>query len=68
MTEPKLKKCPFCGGEAEATEMQDTWYNDTMHWYICCSKCSCCLGGYGEFTTEAEAIEAWNKRVGEVAE
>ena len=61
MTE--LRKCPFCGGEATASEIQDTWQNDTRHWYILCDECSCCLGGYGEFTTEEEAIEAWNKRV-----
>lgn len=61
MTE--LRKCPFCGGEATVSEIQDTWQNDTGHWYILCDECSCCLGGYGEFTTEEEAIEAWNKRV-----
>ena len=57
MTE--LRKCPFCGGEA------DTYPYDFSGWYIGCSECSCDLG---VFDTKEEAIEAWNKRVSEVEE
>lgn len=52
MTE--LRKCPFCGGEAEIS----TYY--FIEWYIGCGECSCDLG---VFDTKEEAIEAWNKRV-----
>ena len=57
--QPKLKPCPFCGGEAE---MFPYYFNE---WHIGCGKCSCDMG---VFDTKEEAIEAWNKRVGEVAE
>jgi Lar family restriction alleviation protein len=52
MTE--LRKCPFCGGEAETYSY---YFNE---WYIGCRECSCDLG---VFDTKEEAIEAWNKRV-----
>ena len=54
MTEPKLKPCPFCGGEAVMHEMA------TDDWCVWCLECLC--GMYG-FNTEQEAIETWNKRV-----
>ena len=52
MTE--LRKCPFCGGEAETYSY---YFNE---WYIGCVECSCDLG---VFDTKEEAIEAWNRRV-----
>ena len=57
MTE--LKHCPFCGGEASTYVAYDDGY------YVCCDECGC---GLPVFNTEQEAIEAWNKRVGEVQE
>ena len=61
----KLKKCPFCGGEAIihtveahthvfAKRMPD-YYGGT---FIECGKCTCVLSG----KTEEEAIESWNMR------
>ena len=50
----ELKRCPFCGGEAETYPY---YFNE---WYIGCRECSCDLG---VFDTKEEAIEAWNKRV-----
>lgn len=51
----KIKPCPFCGGETYID-------NDTNDIFvIVCDEC------YSEGTpcdTEAEAIEAWNKRTG----
>ena len=53
----KLKPCPFCGGEASTYVAYDDGY------YVCCDECGC---GLPVYNTEEEAVEAWNKRVGEV--
>lgn len=53
----ELKRCPFCGGEAS------TW-EDFDGWRLYCTKCDATFRG----GTEEELIEAWNKRVVEVAE
>ena len=50
MTE--LKKCPFCGGEAELV----------TKWTMCCVSCANCFAWTECFDNEAEAIEAWNSR------
>lgn len=50
MTE--LKKCPFCGGEAELYMKEDVCF-------LCCSECDCQAR---QCETEEEAIEAWNTR------
>lgn len=55
MTE--LKPCPFCGGEAEL--VIDGTDDCPCIWVQC--KNGCCSIRFCE--TEAEAIEAWNKRV-----
>lgn len=49
----KLKKCPFCGGEARIMGY-------FMKWVYCTE----CLSQTGVIDTEEEAIEAWNRRVG----
>ena len=47
-----LKPCPFCGGEAD-------YYENYYHGCnIYCQKC----GAEFECDSEAEAIEAWNRR------
>lgn len=48
---PKLKPCPFCGGEAMTNKLYEN------EWYVYCPKCE------RNYDTEQEAIEAWNKRV-----
>lgn len=65
----ELKKCPFCGYDA------DTDMGDLGGWFVACELCNCVLGemtrlddeGFivnaGVFNTEQEAIEAWNRRV-----
>ena len=56
MTE--LKKCPFCGGEAEIRITE--WDNSSKtHYSVMCQKCESETTLY---KTEAEAIAAWNKR------
>ena len=58
MTEPKLKPCPFCGGEAEIFVSDIT---DRALVY-----CRGCDAQIKMQQNEQEAVEAWNKRVGEV--
>lgn len=52
----ELKRCTFCGGEARIDKLYEN------EWYVYCPNCE---HGYN---TKQETIEAWNKRVGEVAE
>lgn len=54
-----LKPCPFCGGEAVIN------YKQALNtWIVECSNLSCpasyMIGM--DYDTEAEAIEAWNRR------
>ena len=58
----KLRRCPFCGGEA--TIYENRHENITYGYSVACD--NCCATVFAD--TEEEAIEAWNKRVGEVAE
>lgn len=53
MTE--LKPCPFCGGEAEIHPYGGGGYD-----VWCEGSCGAEING---FRTEAEAVEAWNRRV-----
>lgn len=55
----KLKKCPFCGGEAEIGRIQA---GREVYYRVSCEECS---GSGAWFHTEAEAIAAWNRRVEE---
>lgn len=50
----ELKKCPFCGGEAEIVKESDYAY------FIKCKRR--CLMTYS-FKSPEQAIEAWNRRV-----
>ncbi len=54
MTEPKLKPCPFCGGEAEYDE---DFFGRA---YIQCSNCEAHLQDKKAYQ---DCIEAWNTRV-----
>ena len=64
MAEPKLKPCPFCGGEAELT-----YTNDNNHMPFVRCKYGCflnppCHGNQypWRFKTVKDAVEAWNRR------
>ena len=57
----ELKKCPFCGGEAEVN-----YYKSAESWYAECalSKGACAtIPCTYPYPTKEEAIEAWNRRV-----
>ena len=64
MSSPKLKPCPFCGGEPEFHRLCDGWYVAG----IMCTSCAAnvCSQGYETETpeqAEESAIKAWNSRV-----
>lgn len=54
----KLKRCPFCGGEAHIMKM------GYPHW-VFCKQCGAKVHGgkFGEREGEVASIEAWNRRV-----
>lgn len=65
-----LKACPFCGGEpakntikygARAVREQG-WKQDTFHG-VNCIACGAHTSSIVGFKTEADAAEAWNRRV-----
>lgn len=71
MTErEELKPCPFCGGEAEVDWSFDTWVDEQKGFWVQCQTENCISLGYskfhycerGQFTSEAEATAAWNRR------
>ena len=52
MSNKKLKQCPFCNGKAEIESMLSGFY----------ASCKECYTESRVFDTEAEVVEAWNKR------
>ena len=52
----ELKKCPFCGGEAEIYKSFDY----VSKYRVECTKCEMYSQNYNKLE---EAIEAWNSRV-----
>jgi len=51
-----LKPCPFCGGASEIWRAN----NGRTAWVACMGKCAVLVSK--EYTTDAEAITAWNTR------
>ena len=51
----KIKKCPFCGGDAQIDEM---YYDSSF--IVGCTKCTCEVEIEG---SKQQAIDAWNRRV-----
>ena len=59
----ELKRCPFCGGEAETiTTWNSMWRKDMYR--IACSNKACPIDYIitKQHATETEAITAWNTR------
>ena len=66
---PKLKPCPFCGGEADLVKGVEprSFHPQAKEYYIVqCNNCNLMFGfdlDYGGiFWDEKSAIEAWNNR------
>lgn len=57
----KLRKCPFCGGEADMVDEGSECSPDRF--WACCPNPSCFVEGTGVYATEEEAAQAWNTRV-----
>ncbi|AXH71788.1 Lar-like restriction alleviation protein [Eggerthella phage PMBT5] len=57
----KLRKCPFCGGEADMVDEGSECAPDRF--WACCPNPSCFVEGTGVYATEEEAAQAWNTRV-----
>lgn len=53
----ELKPCPFCGGEAAMRWFQDEQHPDIIFVVDCSARC-----GANTWTTEDNAIAAWNRR------
>ena len=57
----QLKKCPFCGGEADVFKASDlgdfSWNSDRFT-----VKCRSCFCGTGLYSDSERAIEMWNTR------
>lgn len=64
MNEQKLKPCPFCGGEAiiiHEAFRKNIYGVDVIGTAIGCDNCNAQMF----YRDKEEAIEAWNKRIGE---
>lgn len=58
----KLKKCPFCGGDAVISEAKRGYpYNQHLPFTVKCGECHCALA-LQFFRTMDDAISAWNRR------
>lgn len=57
----KLKKCPFCGGEA-GLSVNPGFKRGVIAAFVYCTKCGVGTLSYALVRT---AIEAWNRRVEE---
>lgn len=56
----KLLPCPFCGGEADLEHYTvGTWDDPEDRYEVDCTRCNASIESQ---STEAEAVEAWNKR------
>lgn len=58
----KLKRCPFCGGEAKVHKMKVNFMYEEWAYSIYCYECQAQV----RYTnTLNKAIEEWNKRIKE---
>lgn len=58
----ELKPCPFCGGEGAGTKWHHGYWSVQCGYYCDARRSDLCFQDWGEFDTEQEAIDAWNRR------
>lgn len=57
----ELKPCPFCGGKAVRTEINDC--TGRNKWAIMCSNPKCCVTPITDaYATKGADAKAWNRR------
>lgn len=64
----ELKPCPFCGGEEAGTKWHHGYWSVQCGYYHDATKSDHCFQDWGEFDTEQEAIDAWNRRISDESE
>ena len=66
MAELKLKRCPFCGGEARIKVMDKPDIFNEYYWqtaFIVCGDCGCRTASVDPAPNYKEELsEAWNRR------
>lgn len=64
---PDLKPCPFCGGEIEERGGQCNYGKKIMTLDLMCRKCGTLFKFKSKWIENPyrEAVESWNRRVGE---
>lgn len=68
MATSELKPCPFCGGEADIVDIP-SHRDHSMELIVTCVADGCLYEcATPAFTTEAEAIAAWNRRAADERE
>lgn len=59
----ELKPCPYCGGNGVVGYMCGNILNKICDWFVWCEKCGATnINQMQTFSTEAEAVDAWNTR------
>ena len=66
-TQERLEPCPFCGSAVSARYISHYFAGGEkklrpLPWRVCCENDECAFEPCADFTTEAEAIAAWNRR------
>ena len=60
----KLKPCPFCGSNGQVRYDYGVLRGEYSGYYVQCSNSYCTAYSlFAPFSTEQEAVEAWNRRV-----
>ena len=63
MDKPKLKPCPFCGGEARIARFRtyiESFMGMGYKFYVYCPDCG--IDGPGVYLAESDAAAVWNRR------
>ena len=56
----ELKKCPFCGGEAELEYTES--YSSHRYYFVQCTECGCKSDDFEDDPGMKKAVAAWNNR------